>query len=122
MPRHFELELDQLRTMLIRMGSIVEEQIDFSVKALIEGDKGLITFVAERDKKVDDYDTLIDQQCLRIFALAQPVAIDLRLLMAALKINNELERMGDIAVNIVERVEALMEQHPSRTWRKPPGR
>jgi phosphate transport system protein len=95
--------------MLIRMGSIVEEQIDFSVKALIEGDKGLITFVAERDKKVDDYDTLIDQQCLRIFALAQPVAIDLRLLMAALKINNELERMGDIAVNIVERVEALME-------------
>jgi phosphate transport system protein len=61
----------------------------------------------ERDRKVDEYDNLIDQHCMRIFALAQPVAIDLRLLMAALKINNELERIGDIAVNLAERVEPL---------------
>lgn len=108
MPRHFELELDQLRTMLVRMGSLVEEQIDFGVKALVEGDTSLARIVMERDKKVDDFDNAIDQQCMRIFALTQPVAIDLRLLMAALKINNELERIGDLAVNLAERVESLV--------------
>jgi phosphate transport system protein len=112
MPRHFELELDQLRTMLVRMGSLVEEQIDFGVKALAEADTGLARIVMERDKKVDEFDNAIDQQCMRIFALTQPVAIDLRLLMAALKINNELERIGDIAVNLAERVEPLV-QHAS---------
>ena len=108
MPRHFELELDQLRTMLIRMGSLVEEQIDFAVKAITEADVALARVVMERDKKVDEYDNLIDQQCMKIFALTQPVAVDLRLLMAALKINNELERIGDIAVNLAERVEPLL--------------
>jgi phosphate transport system protein len=107
MPRHFEIELDQLRTMLIRMGSLVEEQIDYAVRALVQGDMALVHLVMERDKKVDEYDNTIDNQCMKIFALAQPVAIDLRLLMAALKINNELERIGDIAVNLCERVEAL---------------
>jgi len=108
MARHFEIELDQLRTMLVRMGSLVEEQIDFGVEALVEADLGLARIVMERDKKVDEYDNAIDQQCMRIFALTQPVAIDLRLLMAALKINNELERIGDIAVNLAERVEPLV--------------
>jgi phosphate transport system protein len=107
MHRHFEMELDQLRTMLIRMGSLVEEQIDFAVKAITEGDLTLARLVIERDKKVDEYDNAIDQHCVAIFALSQPVAIDLRLLMAALKINNELERIGDIAVNLAERVEPL---------------
>jgi phosphate transport system protein len=107
MARHFELELDQLRTMLIRMGSLVEEQIDCAVRAILESDAGLARLVMERDKKVDDFDNAIDQHCMRVFALTQPVAVDLRLLMAALKINNELERIGDIAVNVAERVEAL---------------
>lgn len=107
MPRHFEIELDQLRTMLIRMGSLVEEQIDYAVSALVKGDMALVRLVIERDKKVDEYDNTIDNQCMKIFALAQPVAIDLRLLMSALKINNELERIGDIAVNLCERVEPL---------------
>ena len=108
MARHFEMELDQLRTMLIRMGSLVEEQIECGVKAVTEADESLAKLVIERDKKVDEYDNAIDQQCMRIFALAQPVAIDLRLLMAALKINNELERIGDIAVNLAERVPPLI--------------
>lgn len=108
MARHFEMELDQLRTMLIRMGSLVEEQIECGVKAVTEADESLAKLVIERDKKVDEYDNSIDQQCMRIFALAQPVAIDLRLLMAALKINNELERIGDIAVNLAERVPPLI--------------
>jgi len=108
MARHFELELDQLRTMLIRMGSLVEEQIDCGVKGIVDGDESLATLVIERDKKVDEYDNAIDQQCMRIFALSQPVAVDLRLLMSALKINNELERIGDIAVNLAERTKPLV--------------
>lgn len=108
MPRHFEYELDQLRTLLIRMGSLVEEQIDFGVRAILESNTSLAQIVMERDKKVDEFDNEIDKQCMRIFALTQPVAIDLRLLMAALKINNELERIGDIAVNLAERVTPLL--------------
>jgi len=111
MSRHYELELDQLRTLLIRMGSLVEEQIDHAVKALTEGDQHLADLVMETDKKIDEYDIAVDERCMSIFALNQPVAIDLRLLMAALKINNELERIGDIAVNLAERVEPLS-QYP----------
>jgi phosphate transport system protein len=107
MTRHFEEELDQLRTMLIRMGSLVEEQIDYAVKAITEADISLANFVIERDSKVDEFDIAIDQKCMSIFATSQPVAVDLRLLMAALKINNELERIGDIAKNLGERVEPL---------------
>ncbi|HWP81135.1 MAG TPA: phosphate signaling complex protein PhoU [Bacteroidota bacterium] len=107
MPRHFELELDQLRTMLIRMGSLVEEQIELSVKAILESNPSIAQIVIERDRKVDEFDNEIDKQCMRVFALTQPVAIDLRLLMAALKINSDLERIGDIAVNLAERVEPL---------------
>ena len=107
MPRYFELQLDQLRTNIIRMGSLVDEQIELAIKALLESNSELAAFVIGRDKKVDEFDNQIDLQCEKIFALTQPVAIDLRLIMAAIKINNELERIGDIAVNIAERVEPL---------------
>jgi phosphate transport system protein len=109
MRRHFEEQLDQLRTNLIKMGSLVDEQIDFSIKALDEGNAELARIVIERDAKVDEFDILIDDQCERIFAVTQPVAVDLRLLMSALKMNNELERIGDIAKNIAERVSSLRE-------------
>jgi phosphate transport system protein len=107
MPRHFEIELDELRTNIIKMGSLVDEQIDLAVIALLESNAERAKFVIERDKKVDEFDNKIDAQCERIFALTQPVAIDLRLIMSALKINHELERVGDIAVNIAERAISL---------------
>ena len=108
MPRHFEIELDQLRTNIIKMGSLVDEQIDLATTALLQSSTEKARFVIERDKKIDGFDNLIDAQCERIFALTQPVATDLRLIMAALKINHELERMGDIAVNIAERAIPLV--------------
>ena len=107
MPRHFEIELDQLRTNIIKMGSLVDEQIDLATMALLESNVERARLVIERDRKVDEFDILIDSQCERNFALTQPVATDLRLIMAALKINHELERMGDIAVNIAERAISL---------------
>jgi phosphate transport system protein len=110
MPRHFEIELDRLRTNIIKMGSLVDEQIELALKALLETNVTLAQFVIDRDQRVDEFDNQIDTQCERIFALTQPVAIDLRLIMSALKINNELERIGDIAVNIAERVEPIRER------------
>ncbi len=100
MHRGFEDELDKLRTRLVRMGSIVEEQVEFAFRALLEGNTELAKIVQERDDKVDKLDIKIDKQCQRIFALQQPVASDLRLLLAAIKINNELERIGDMASNV----------------------
>jgi phosphate transport system protein len=116
MPRHFEIELDQLRTNIIKMGSLVDEQIDLATMALLESNVERARLVIDRDRKVDEFDILIDSQCERIFALTQPVAMDLRLIMAALKINHELERMGDIAVNIAERAISL--QHHLELLRK----
>lgn len=107
MYHYLEEELDQLRTRIIKMGSLVEEQIEFAFRGLFEGNMELANLVIERDEKVDKFDIKIDKHCQRIFALAQPVAVDLRLIMSALKINNDLERMGDIAVNIAQRTEYL---------------
>lgn len=105
--RHFEIELDKLRTNIIKMGSLVDEQIDFAISALLTSNDELARIVIERDRKVDEFDLEIDRQCESIFARTQPVATDLRLLLTALGINHELERMGDIAVNIAERTAAV---------------
>jgi len=101
--RHFEDELETLRSMLIRMGSLVDEQIETAIKALLEGNDDLAKFVIEREERVNELDLAIDGQCQRIFALTQPVAVDLRLLLAAMRMNSDFERIGDIAVNIAER-------------------
>lgn len=106
---YLEEELEQLKTKIIKMGSLVEEQIEFSFRALFEGNIQLAKTVIGRDDEVDKYDIKIDKHCQRIFALTQPVAFDLRLIMSTLMINNDLERMGDIAVNISERVETFVE-------------
>lgn len=105
---YLEEELEQLRTKIIKMGSLVEEQIEFAFRALFEGNIELAKIVMKRDDEVDKYDIKIDKHCQRIFALTQPVAFDLRLIMTALMINSDLERMGDIAVNISERAEGLI--------------
>ncbi|HTY59109.1 MAG TPA: phosphate signaling complex protein PhoU [Bacteroidota bacterium] len=107
MERHFERELEGLKTTLVKMGSLVDDQLGSACRALFEGDVVRAGDVMARDKEVDSFDTLIDRQCMDIFALTQPVAVDLRLLMSSLAINSQLERIGDIAVNIAERVPAL---------------
>lgn len=104
---YLEEEIEQLKTKVIKMGSLVEEQFDFSVRALFESNFELARTVIDRDAKVDKYDVKIDKLCQRIFALTQPVAVDLRIILSALKINSDLERIGDISVNIAETAEPL---------------
>lgn len=103
----FERELDKLRSRIIKMGSTVDEQVELAFRSLNEWDEGLALHVMGRDEKVDKLDMKIERQCLRIFALQQPVASDLRLIMAALNINSELERMGDLSYNIARAISSL---------------
>ena len=107
MTRHFEQLLGELRSNVVRMGSLVDEQVELGVRAIITNDLALADNVIARDKEVDDFDNRIDRLCVSILATTQPVAIDLRLLMASIKINSELERIGDIAANLAERVKPL---------------
>lgn len=104
----FEEELDKLRTRIIKMGSLVDEQVEYAFRALNEWNVAMAHLVMDRDNKVDKLDFKIEKQCQRIFALQQPVARDLRLIMAALKINSDLERMGDLAFNVARSVETLV--------------
>jgi len=102
MERQFDQQLEKLKTRVIKMCSLVDEQVEFAVKSVEEENADLAKLVIERDKKVDKYDVKIDKICQKLFALNQPVAMDLRLIMSALTINTNLERIGDIAVNIAE--------------------
>ena len=102
MERLFDIQIEKLKTRLIKMCSLVDEQVDFAIRSVEEENVELAQLVVERDKKVDKYDVKIEKICQKIFALNQPVAMDLRLIMSSLTINNNLERIGDIAVNIAE--------------------
>ena len=107
MERHFEIELDKLNKRILKMASLVTEQVHDSLQALITCDQEIAKMIIEKDNKVDKMDNKIDKLCQRIFALTQPVATDLRLIMSSLKMNNDLERMGDHAVSIAWKIESL---------------
>jgi len=109
MERHFELELEKLNKRVNKMGILVAAQVHDVFDALLRGDTELAGQIIDKDSKVDKLDNKIDKLCQRIFALAQPVATDLRLIMASLKMNNDLERMGDHAVTIAQKIEGLGE-------------
>ncbi len=104
MQEHFVSEIESLKETLLRMASLVDEQVENAFKALETGDIALCKSVKAKDYEVDAYDNLIQTQCENILALFQPLASDLRFIMSSLMINNQLERCGDIAVNITQRV------------------
>lgn len=107
MERHFELELEKLKKRILKMGNLVAAQIHQTMIALINCDIEAAEEIIETEHAIDKLDTKIDKLCQRIFALTQPVATDLRFIMASLKMNNDLERMGDHAVSIARRIEGL---------------
>jgi phosphate transport system protein len=102
MQRHFVQEIEGLKSNLIRMGSFAEQAIADSIRALLERDVDVARRVIEQDKQVDLFEILNDEAVVDLLALQQPVASDLRFILAASKINNDLERIGDHAVNIAE--------------------
>ncbi len=102
MQRHFVEELEALKTNLIKMGSFAEESIARSIRALLERDANLAREIIAQDERINAMEIEIGDAIVDLLALQQPVATDLRFILAALKINNDLERIGDHAVNIAE--------------------
>jgi phosphate transport system protein len=110
--RHFERNLDTLTEEVLRLGSLAQEAIRGAMDSLTSRDSDLARSVIENDETLDQQELLIDMLCTDLLALQQPMASDLRFITTALKINPELERMGDLAVNICERAIELNREPP----------
>ncbi|NKE69973.1 phosphate signaling complex protein PhoU [Candidatus Manganitrophus noduliformans] len=110
MHRHFEEELTRLKEKILKMGALVETQIAASIKALVERDGPLAKQTIQNDHLVNAMDVEIDEECIRLLALYQPAARDLRFITTAMKITTDLERMSDLAEDICERSIELAEE------------
>jgi phosphate transport system protein len=108
--RHFIEELEQLKTKLLEMSSLVEAGIQRSIGAVINKDRSAAEEVFRNEKRINEIEIEIDEFAINLLALQQPMAADLRLIIAALKINTDLERMGDLAVNMAQRAQSLMNE------------
>lgn len=104
MTKHFLKELEKIKKQILTLGFMVEEQVQMAVEAVGDNDTDLARKIIRKDLEIDEKEVEIEEECLKVLALHQPVAIDLRFLIAVIKINNDLERIGDQAVNIAERV------------------
>jgi phosphate transport system protein len=109
---HFEEELQALKNRLLTMGALVEERVHQAVRSLIDRRQEEAEQVIASDKEVNDLQIDIDDRCLKLLATQSPLAGDLRLITAAMKINADLERIGDQAVNVAENVIKLLPQPP----------
>jgi phosphate transport system protein len=111
MQEHFTGEIESLKSSLLKMASLVDEQVEKAIAALETGNIELCKGIKGKDNEIDAYENLIHTQCENVLALFQPVATDLRFVLSALMINTQLERCGDIAVNVAQRVKKAGEFH-----------
>ena len=107
MPVRLQKELQKLKKRILSLGTMVEERVRMAIKAVETRDEKLAKRIIEMDREIDEIEVEIEEECLKILALHQPVAVDLRFIAAVIKINNDLERIGDQAVNIAERVVSI---------------
>jgi phosphate transport system protein len=107
MTRHLQKELDRLKKRILALGAMVEERVRMARNAIETRDGQLAQKIIDMDHEIDESEIEIEEECLKIMALHQPVAVDLRFLSAVIKINNDLERIGDEAVNIAQRVSII---------------
>jgi phosphate transport system protein len=107
MTKHFHSELEKIKKKILSLGALIEDQMHLASKAIKSRDADIARQIIYSDNEIDDMEVEIEEECLKVLALHQPVAVDLRFIIVVIKINNELERIGDQAVNIAERVEIL---------------
>ena len=112
MAKHLQNELEKLKKKILSLSSVVEESVEKSVRSVEERNEILAREVLDNDHSIDLTEVEVEEECLKILALHQPVAIDLRFLVTVLKINSDLERIADIAVNIAERSIYLCREKP----------
>ena len=108
---HFQEELEQLKARLLEMGGLAEDRVRLAVRGLVERDPTMVDRVLGNDSAINQLHIEIDDRCFKLLALHQPMAVDLREIVSAVKINTDLERVGDLAVNIAEAVRRYV-QHP----------
>ena len=108
---HFQEELEQLKTRLLEMGGLAEDRVRLALDGLVERDSQLVDRVLGGDVPINQLHIEIDSRCFKLLALHQPMAVDLRAIVSAVKINTDLERVGDLAINIAEAVRRYM-RHP----------
>lgn len=112
MSQHLPRQIEQLKKRILYVGSMVEDAIANAITALINRDEVVARRVIAEDDEIDRMEVDVEEECLKILALYQPVAGDLRFVVAVLKINNDLERMGDLAKNIAKRVLSVARSEP----------
>ncbi|MDH4264866.1 MAG: phosphate signaling complex protein PhoU [Deltaproteobacteria bacterium] len=110
METHFQQELNKLKENLLKMAGLAEQAISNAVEALVQRNTSLAEKTIKEDEKINQMEIVIDEWCLKLLALHQPMAADLRFITSAMRINIELERIGDLAVNIAERVISLNQE------------
>lgn len=103
MTKHFENEIEKLKKKILRLAAMVEKSLQSAVKSITDGNLELAREIINSDENIDSFEVEVEEECLKILALHQPVAADLRYIIAVLKINNDLERIADLAVNIAQR-------------------
>ncbi len=106
----FQSELEKLKENLLAMATLVEETLRDAIKALVDRDSELIKKTMAQEDKINQMENAIDEMCLKLLALRQPMAVDLRFITSAMKIITDLERMGDQAINICERAASLNQE------------
>ncbi len=111
MSMHLQREIESLKKMILGLSAMAEESVRKAVQSLVARDADLAQEVGEADLQIDEAEVQVEEECLKILALHQPVAGDLRFIVSVLKINNDLERIGDLAVNIAKRASFLC-QYP----------
>ncbi len=107
MTKHFQREIEKLKKMILSVGTLAEEAVWKAVKAVEDRDASLASTVIGKDHEIDQIEVDVEEECLKVLALHQPVAADLRFIVAVIKINSDLERIGDLAVNIAEQAVPL---------------
>lgn len=112
MRTHLHREINGLKEKALHLGAMVEDAIARSISALVQRDRRLAEAVAAEDEAIDRAEVEVEEECLKILALYQPVAADLRLVVAVLKMNNDLERMGDLAAHIAQMAAYLADCEP----------
>ena len=108
---HFEIELEKLNNVIVKIGKLAEIQVSESVNALLSEPVAEGKEVKKTEQKIDKLDVKIDEICQSIFALQQPVASDLRFIMSAMQISNEIERIGDLSISIIKKTKSIKDKH-----------
>lgn len=116
MPTQKEQDINKLKERILKMGSFVEDAIQKSIKALVERDRNLAIEVIDGDAIVNNFDVEIEEECIRFLAIWQPSGSNLRFVTTAIKIITDLERMGDLAVDICERAMELLDEPPLKPY------